>query len=47
MSAITTEAGQIRIRVLELEGLDRYHMQRYLGKSVRVSKTAVLPYCNW
>ena len=41
VSAITTEAGQIRIRVLELEGLDRYHMQRYLGESVRVSKTAV------
>lgn len=41
VSAVITEAGQIKIRVPDLEGLDRYHLQRFLGESVRVSKTAV------
>lgn len=41
VQGIVTEAGQIRIRINELEGLDRYHLQRYLGESTRVSKSAV------
>jgi transcription-repair coupling factor (superfamily II helicase) len=41
VTGIVTEAGQIRIRIGELEGLDRYHLQRYLGESVRVSKSAI------
>ena len=41
VNAVVTEAGQIRIRLDELGGMDRYHLQRYLGESVRVSKTAV------
>lgn len=41
VNAVVTEAGQIRIRLDELAGMDRYHLQRYLGESVRVSKTAV------
>ncbi len=41
ITAVITEAGQIRIRVDELEGLDRYHLQRYLGDVVRVSKTGI------
>jgi transcription-repair coupling factor (superfamily II helicase) len=41
VTGIVTEAGQIRIRIAELEGLDRHHLQRYLGESVRVSKSAV------
>jgi transcription-repair coupling factor (superfamily II helicase) len=41
VTGIVTEAGQIRIRIAELEGLDRHHLQRYLGESVRVSKSAI------
>lgn len=41
VNAVVTEAGQIRIRLDELGGMDRFHLQRYLGDSVRVSKTAV------
>jgi transcription-repair coupling factor (superfamily II helicase) len=41
VSAVVTEAGQIKIQVGELEGLDRYHLQRYLGSPVRVSRKAV------
>jgi transcription-repair coupling factor (superfamily II helicase) len=41
VAAVVTEAGQIKIRIDELEGLDRYHLQRYLGEGARVSKTAV------
>jgi transcription-repair coupling factor (superfamily II helicase) len=41
VNAVVTEAGQIRIRLEELGGLDRFHLQRYLGESVRVSKSAV------
>ena len=41
VNAVVTEAGQIRIRIAELGGMDRYHLQRYLGEGVRVSKSAV------
>jgi transcription-repair coupling factor (superfamily II helicase) len=41
VQGIVTESGQIRIRMTELEGLDRYHLQRYLGEATRVSKSAV------
>ncbi len=41
VNAVVTEAGQIRIRLDELGGMDRFHLQRYLGESVRVSKSAV------
>ncbi len=41
VTAVVTEAGQIKIRVADLEGLDRLRLQRYLGKEVRVSKKAV------
>lgn len=41
VAAVITETGQIKIRVDELAGLDRYHLQRYLGEEARVSKTAV------
>ena len=39
--AVVTEAGQIRIRINELAGMDRFHLQRYLGEAVRVSKSAI------
>jgi transcription-repair coupling factor (superfamily II helicase) len=41
VNAVVTEAGQIRIRIAELGGMDRYHLQRYLGEAVRVSKSAI------
>lgn len=41
VNAIVTETGQIRIRIDELAGMDRYNLQRLLGESVRVSKTAI------
>jgi transcription-repair coupling factor (superfamily II helicase) len=41
VNAVVTEAGQIRIRIAELAGMDRYHLQRYLGEAVRVSKSAI------
>ena len=41
VTAVVSEAGQIKIRVNDLEGLDRFHLQRYLGEAVRVSKKAV------
>jgi transcription-repair coupling factor (superfamily II helicase) len=41
VNAVVTEAGQIRIRIPELGGMDRYHLQRYLGENVRVSKSAI------
>jgi hypothetical protein len=41
VSTVVTEAGQIKIQVAELQGLDRYHVQRYLGSAVRVSRKAV------
>jgi transcription-repair coupling factor (superfamily II helicase) len=41
ITAVTTEAGQIRIRIPEVDNTQRYRLQRYLGNEVRVSKTAV------
>ena len=39
--AVMTEAGQIKIRLPEQVGMDRYRLQRYLDSVVRVSKTAI------
>ena len=41
VTAVTTEVGQIRIRIPELENIDRYRLQRYLSESVRVSRKAI------
>ncbi|MCB9008922.1 MAG: transcription-repair coupling factor [Ardenticatenaceae bacterium] len=41
VTAVTTEAGQIKIRLLDLEGIDRFRLQRYLGELVRVSRKAI------
>jgi transcription-repair coupling factor (superfamily II helicase) len=41
VTAVTTENGQVKIRVSGLENINRFHLQRYLGESARVSKTAV------
>ncbi|MBE2197162.1 MAG: transcription-repair coupling factor [Anaerolinea sp.] len=41
ITAVTSEVGQIRIRIDELENLDRYRLQRYLGEAVRVSRKAI------
>jgi transcription-repair coupling factor (superfamily II helicase) len=39
--AVTTESGQVVIRLSEEDGISRLHLQRYLGKRVRVSKKAI------
>lgn len=41
VTAVVTEAGQVKIRLPELENLDRFRLQRYLGESVRVSRKAI------
>ncbi len=41
VTAVTTEAGQIKIRVPDLENIDRFRLQRYLGENARVSKKAI------
>ena len=41
ITAVTTEAGQIKIRFPDLENIDRYRLQRYLGENARVSKKAI------
>jgi transcription-repair coupling factor (superfamily II helicase) len=41
VQAVTTEAGQIKIRIPETMIKNRFHLQRILGSSVRVSKTAI------
>ena len=41
VTAVTGENGQIKIRIEGLESMNRFHLQRYLGESVRVSRTAV------
>lgn len=43
VTAVVTEAGQIKIQVAETQGLEnyRYHLQRYLGPSARVSRKAI------
>jgi transcription-repair coupling factor (superfamily II helicase) len=41
VTAVTTEAGQIKIRLFDLEGIDRFRLQRFLGELVRVSRKAI------
>jgi transcription-repair coupling factor (superfamily II helicase) len=41
VTAVTTENGQVKIKLADLDGLNRFHLQRYLGEAVRVSRTAV------
>ncbi|MFQ5433755.1 MAG: transcription-repair coupling factor [Anaerolineae bacterium] len=41
VTAVTSENGQIKVRIEGLESMNRFHLQRYLGESVRVSRTAV------
>ena len=41
ISTITTEANQIRLRMPNLEMMDRMKLQKHLGNDTRVSKTAV------
>jgi len=41
VSAVVTEAGQVKIKMPDEMTLDRFHIQRFLGNDVRVSKTAV------
>jgi transcription-repair coupling factor (superfamily II helicase) len=41
VTAVTTENGQVKIKLADLENLNRFHLQRYLGESIRVSRTAV------
>ncbi len=41
VTAVTTEAGQIKIRLINLETIDRYRLQRYLGENARVSRKAI------
>ncbi len=41
LTAVTTDNGQVKIRLAGLEDIDRFHLQRYLGGQARVSKTAV------
>ena len=41
VTAVTTESGQIKIRLSDLESLDRFRLQRYLGETVRVSRKAI------
>lgn len=39
--SVTVEAGQIKIRLADMEQLDRYKLQAFLGSDVRVSKKAI------
>ena len=41
VTAVITENGQVKIKLADLDGLNRFHLQRYLGEAVRVSRTAV------
>jgi transcription-repair coupling factor (superfamily II helicase) len=41
VTAVTLEAGQIKIRLPDLENIDRYRLQRYLGENARVSRKAI------
>ncbi len=41
ITAVTTEVGQVKVRIPEVDNMARYRLQRYLGSDVRVSKTAV------
>lgn len=39
--SVTIEAGQIKMRLANLDSIDRYRLQRFLGEDVRVSKKAI------
>ena len=41
VTAVTTDNGQVKIRLAGLENINRFHLQRYFGDQARVSKTAV------
>jgi transcription-repair coupling factor (superfamily II helicase) len=41
VNAVTTEAGQIQIRLPDMENLNRFRLQRFLGQSVRVSRKGI------
>jgi transcription-repair coupling factor (superfamily II helicase) len=41
VTAVTTEAGQIQIRLPDMENLNRFRLQRFLGQSVRVSRKGI------
>jgi transcription-repair coupling factor (superfamily II helicase) len=41
VTAVTSESGQIKIRLSDMEKLDRYRVQRFLGNSARISRTAI------
>ncbi|MGW8319051.1 MAG: transcription-repair coupling factor [Candidatus Promineifilaceae bacterium] len=41
VAAVTTEGGQVRIRLPVSGGVSRIRLQRYLGAEVRVSRTAI------
>lgn len=41
VTAVVTDAGQIKIRLPDLEELDRIALQKYLGTAVRVSRKAI------
>ncbi len=41
VTAVTTEVGQIKMRLADLEHIDRFRLQRFLGEYVRVSRKAV------
>lgn len=40
-TAVTTDSGQIQIRIPNLDGVNRTQLQRYLGQAVRVSRKAI------
>jgi len=40
-TSVTSESGQIKIRLPQLNQTNRYQVQRYLGNAVRVSRTAI------
>lgn len=39
--AVSSENGQLRIRIADMDNIDRYRIQRFLGDSARVSRTAI------
>ncbi|MCI0399356.1 MAG: transcription-repair coupling factor, partial [Chloroflexi bacterium] len=41
VAAVTTEVGQIQIRLPDQENINRFRLQRFLGESVRVSRKAI------
>jgi transcription-repair coupling factor (superfamily II helicase) len=41
VTAVTSESGQVKIRLPDLEDIDRLRLQRFLGRAVRVSRKAI------